>query len=207
MVTRGSIPEHQRTLDVALTASTIPEVWEAFVPIKSSKRKTVLFSDVWRAGHVVVSRKSRGCGDKPTKRAPAADKVGTIRKDAGDEMRLGSGTSRYCGSDRYNRFSHDPLLILYDCKRVEFWDRLFYVFIGASISAFYTRKAPSGIPLIKSMFPKLSPEQAVRASFLIGLSLGTIASNVLYAPQDPMRAIIAGGSSVALLREIAGVKR
>jgi hypothetical protein len=178
------------------------------VSIASLGADSVVFSDALGDGERTgKTATAEGRGDRPAQALQTADRVTLIEKGAGRERRLGGRALRRCGRRRFYRLPHGSMVILYDCKRVEFWHRLFCVFIGASISAFYTRKAPSGIPLIKSMFPKLSPEQTARASVVIGLFLGTIASDILYAPQDPMRAIIAGGSSVALLREIAGVKR
>ncbi len=87
------------------------------------------------------------------------------------------------------------------------WFKFFYVFVGAAGAAFYTRDAPSGITRMKPMFPNWSPHVHARVDFLLGLSISTIASYVLYAPQDPMKALIAGFSSVALLKQLTRTRR
>jgi hypothetical protein len=85
---------------------------------------------------------------------------------------------------------------------VEPWFKFFYVFVGAAGATYYTRNAPSGVGRMKSMFPNWSEHTYVRIDVFLLLVISTITSNVLYAPQDPVKAIIAGFSSVALLKQL-----
>lgn len=85
---------------------------------------------------------------------------------------------------------------------VDPWYKFFYVLVGAFGAAYYTKDSPSGVARIKLMFPHWNEHSYARLDFLFGLSISTVASYVLYAPQDPIKALIAGFSSVALVKQL-----
>ena len=120
----------------------------------------------------------------------------------------------FCGSARMPvaRWQESPRLricfptgtgtCIYDGRTVEPAFRFVYVFFGAVVAAFYARDSPSGIHRIRAMFPKLAPEIHERVAFIVGLLIGATAGFILYDGNDPIRAMVTGASSVAMLKQI-----
>lgn len=85
---------------------------------------------------------------------------------------------------------------------VEPFFRIFYLLVGSFAAAYYTKSSPAGIERIKAWRPKWEQHSYEIFDFWVGLLISSIAANVLYAPTDGPRAIIAGFSSVALLKQL-----
>ena len=93
--------------------------------------------------------------------------------------------------------------IVYDGRTVDPAFKFFYVLVGAVAAAYYTRSNPSGVKLIKRLFPQWSTENHERGALIVGLIISVAGAYALYDTKDAEKAMVAGCSSVALVRQIA----
>jgi hypothetical protein len=77
-----------------------------------------------------------------------------------------------------------------------------YVFVGAVAAGYYTKNSPTSLGKIKSLFPHWHEHWHVRADFVFGVVISTVIAEILYGPQDPLKAILAGLSSVAVIKQL-----
>jgi hypothetical protein len=94
-------------------------------------------------------------------------------------------------------------LIRYDGRTVDALFKLAYVSVGSVSSAFLSVGSPAGIHRIKKMLPKCESEVHERIAFCGAMAIGVVAGYVLYDGNDPIRAIVTGATSVAVLKQVA----
>ena len=51
------------------------------------------------------------------------------------------------------------------------------------------------------MFPSLAPEKRERWAFIVGLIISSAAGYALYDGKEPLRAVVTGASSAAMLKQ------
>src|SRR5579872_7049317 len=93
--------------------------------------------------------------------------------------------------------------ILYDGRTVEALFKLAYVSLGAVSSAFLSVGSPAGIHRIRAMLPKCDSEVHERIAFCGAVAIGCCGGYFLYDGNDPIRAIVTGATSVAVLKQMA----
>jgi hypothetical protein len=99
------------------------------------------------------------------------------------------------------------VLIGYDGRLVEPWFKFFYVLLGATGAAFFTRDAPSSIPMLKALFPSMSNSGYARANLLLALIICVAVCYGIYDPQDQKQALISGFTSLATLKQLTRTRR
>jgi hypothetical protein len=88
------------------------------------------------------------------------------------------------------------------CSGVDPLFKLVYVFTGVMGAAFYTRDSPSAMDRIERMFPTWPPHICERIDFVLVMIFGTVIGYVFFVPQDQGKALLAGLSAVALLKQL-----
>lgn len=80
--------------------------------------------------------------------------------------------------------------------------KFLYVFAGTIAAAFFSKDSPSAVDRIERMLPGRSQHTYERIDFLLVVIFSSLAAYHFYAPQDQAKALLAGFSAVALLKQI-----
>jgi hypothetical protein len=88
------------------------------------------------------------------------------------------------------------------CSGVDPLFKFIYVFTGVMLAVFFGKDSPSAMDRIQRMFPAWPIYICERVDFVLLMIFGTVLGYFLFVPQDQGRAVLAGSSAVALLKQV-----